>query len=129
MLERKRRGRSNLSSSRCLQDISLPSLDWKKVANETHDSIDHDCAARASQRDRSRNRPRSIDPARMELPRRRPALEARSKSKALPGSRAALVNTDVRRQLLHEGALLDTHLVGSGADMVVRPNVTPRRLF
>ncbi|CAE7521498.1 unnamed protein product [Symbiodinium sp. KB8] len=114
-----------------LQDISLPSIDWKKVANEAHDSIDRDRTARASQRDRSRSRrrPSSADPNRVELPRRRPALEARSKSKALPGSRAALVNTDVRRQLLQEGVLLDTHLASSEAGMDVRPDVTPRRLF
>ena len=114
-----------------LQDMVLPSVDWKKVANEAHDSLDRDKKDDAPVRGRSRSRRRllSIQTERSELPRRPLVYEARSKSKALPGSRAALANTDLRRQLVNDGILLETRIPADSNNETLRRDVTPRRLF
>ena len=125
-----------------LQHAAVPTVDWKKVAEESVHN--HDTSQDSSNRERSRSR---RPPSRGSLlPRRRatptsqvigrsraqslqPTM-ARSKSKSMPPARLALLNTEQKQSLDTSGQMLVTPLSQMvPAEDPPALDMLPRRLF
>eukprot|EP00435_Cladocopium_sp_Y103_P037007 s4438_g9.t1 len=101
------------------QDVALPSIDWKKTAKEAVDALEKNRSderpetpahrsqhrSRTPRRDHCAESQRRDSRARSALPRRRGATAARSKSRAVPGHRLALMNTEQKMFLQNQGEL------------------------